>query len=69
MRIMLTPKQIKDARRILGLTQRELAEAIGVKLNTVGKWECGIAECAGPAAILIRKLVAEKKADKIALPA
>lgn len=58
---MLTPEQIKAARKMLGITQRELAERIGVKLNTVGGWECGAGKCSGPAAILIRKLVEEAK--------
>ena len=58
---MMKPKEIKAARAILGVTQKELAELIGVTLNTVGKWECGAGQCTGPAAILIRRLVAEKK--------
>lgn len=56
---MMTKEELREARRRLGLTQNELAEMIGVKLNTVGKWECGAAQCAGPAAILIRKMVKE----------
>lgn len=63
--MVLTPEQIKDARQILRLTQRQLAMIIGVKLNTVGKWECGIAECAGPPATLIRLLVAKNKDGKV----
>ena len=63
---MLTPQQIKDARKILDVTQKELAETIGVSLNTVGRWECGLTHCKGAAVILIRKLVTEKKS---AIPA
>ncbi len=32
---------IAEKRRALGLTQRELAEALGVSNRTVSKWECG----------------------------
>ena len=32
---------IAEQRRARGLTQRELAEALGVSNRTVSKWECG----------------------------
>jgi len=57
----LTAKELKAARKILGFTQEELAEAVDVAANTVGKWECAASPCEGPAAVLIRKLVAEKR--------
>lgn len=60
---MLTIKQLRAARNILGMTQKELAEAIDVTLNTVGKWECGIGHCDGPAAQLITRMVNEKKKE------
>lgn len=34
-------KFIRTMRRKKDLTQRELAEAIGVRPGTVSKWECG----------------------------
>lgn len=33
--------QIRRRRRLLGLTQRELAEAVGTKFQQVQKYECG----------------------------
>lgn len=33
--------RIKELRRILGLKQREFAEALGVKTGAVGAWESG----------------------------
>lgn len=32
---------IADNRRKAGMTQRELAEALGVSNRTISKWECG----------------------------
>lgn len=32
---------IAAARRAKGLTQRELAEALGLSNRTISKWECG----------------------------
>ena len=36
-----TGRFIAERRRALGLTQRELAEKLGVSDKTVSKWECG----------------------------
>ena len=38
---LLTPRQILDLRRRLGLTQLELAERIGASLDTIRSWETG----------------------------
>lgn len=35
----MTGKQIRERRHRLGLTQEELATALGVKGNTVARWE------------------------------
>ncbi|MBQ4091665.1 MAG: helix-turn-helix transcriptional regulator [Clostridia bacterium] len=34
--------RIADARREIGLTQRELAEKVGVSAQAVSKWERGV---------------------------
>ena len=35
-------KELKQKRETLGLTQTELADILGVKMNTVYRWESGI---------------------------
>ena len=52
----MTSKEVKRARRLLGLTQREFAERVGVQPNTVHRWEAGTLTVGTTAAILIRLL-------------
>ncbi|MBA2494528.1 MAG: DUF1870 family protein [Acidobacteria bacterium] len=35
-------EELKEKREKLGLTQTELADILGVKMNTVYRWESGI---------------------------
>lgn len=37
----MTPKQFRAKRERLQLTQAELAKKLGVRLNTVSRWELG----------------------------
>lgn len=39
----MTPQEITRARENLGLTQRALAEYLGVAANTVNRWQAGTA--------------------------
>ena len=39
-----TGKLIVRHRQTLGLTQKELAERLGVSPKTVSKWECGVSQ-------------------------
>lgn len=41
---MTLGNKIRVHRKMLGLTQSELGEKLGVKLNAVSKWECGRVE-------------------------
>lgn len=44
----MTPALLKTIRRHLGLSQRELAEALGLRRNTITRWECGLAPISHP---------------------
>lgn len=35
-------KFIAESRKALGLTQRQLADALDISDKTVSKWECGV---------------------------
>lgn len=39
---LMEGSELKTKRENLGLTQTELAEILGVKMNTVYRWESGI---------------------------
>lgn len=36
------PEVLKDARKKKGMTQKEVAEEVGVPLNTYQRWEYGV---------------------------
>ena len=38
----MTKDQLRHMRQMLALTQRELAERLGVRSNTVTRWETGV---------------------------
>lgn len=44
----MTPDALRAARRRLGLTQVELARALGVSQPSICDWECGRKPCALP---------------------
>lgn len=41
---MTVGEKIKECRKMMGLTQTELGEKLGVQKNAVSKWECGRVE-------------------------
>lgn len=59
--------RVRELRRRLGMTQRELAEELGVRQQTVSEWETGIYRPRGAAARLLR-IVAEQAAGYEAGP-
>ena len=57
----MKPDDVKRIRHQLGLTQRELAEKLGVTLVTVGRWEAGLRGISEPIARLIERIHAEAR--------
>jgi putative transcriptional regulator len=55
-----SPRSIRHFRRALGLTQEELAHAIGVTFSTVNRWENGHAR---PSKMALRALGALADAE------
>lgn len=52
-------ESVQALRRRLGMTQRELAEELGVRQQTISEWETGMYRPRGAAARLLR-IVAER---------
>jgi DNA-binding transcriptional regulator YiaG len=50
----LTADEVRDIRRLLKMTRRQLAERLSVSVYTVESWEVGRRACFGPAARLLR---------------
>jgi len=59
----MTAKQLKAIRQRLQLTQRELAAKLRVARNTIARWEMGAVPISGPAALLLKRLDEEGKAN------
>jgi len=51
---------IRATRDHLGMTQAQLAEAVGVDQSTVSNWERGVGRVRGPARKMIERLLAEQ---------
>ena len=56
-------QRIQDLRRHLGLTQRELAERLGTRQQTISEWETGMYQPRGASATLL-SIVAEQSKFK-----
>lgn len=52
----MTPKEIRELREALQLTQQQLADKIGARQHTVARWETGMNEPKGAYAKLLREL-------------
>jgi DNA-binding transcriptional regulator YiaG len=60
----LTPADLREARKRLGLTQHGLAEALQMGPNgadRVREWEQGKREITGPASVAIRLLLKDQR--------
>lgn len=62
-RTLWNSEYIKALRRHMGLTQRELAERLGTRQQTISEWEVGIYQPRGASNTLLT-MVAEQAAFK-----
>lgn len=53
--------EILEMRTALGLTQKELAQRLGVDRSAVAQWEGGFTSPRGPAQILLRQIQEEAR--------
>lgn len=58
---MMTKEEIRAIRKAMGLTSDELGDLLGVKGNTVRRWECGLRAARGPAVTLLRRLAKSRR--------
>jgi transcriptional regulator with XRE-family HTH domain len=54
-------EELKRLRKRMGMTQAELAAALGVWQVTVGRWEAGMRSISEPTARLIERIAKEVK--------
>ena len=54
---LLTPNQIREARKRLGMTQTEFEAALGVSTPTASRWETGVMPPSKPVCKLIQALI------------
>jgi transcriptional regulator with XRE-family HTH domain len=63
---LLTPRVLRDKRKLLRLTQAEIARQLGVAANTVARWERGEMRPSHPE-VMARRLGRLQRAAKIGL--
>ncbi len=61
-------ERIQTLRRHLGLTQRELAERLGTRQQTISEWETGIYKPRGASATLLSIIAERAKFEYQAIP-
>ena len=57
-RAILTSKQVVALRKVLQMTQQQLADKIGAQRHTVARWELGLNEPRGANLKVLRELQA-----------
>ena len=57
----MTPRQISQLRKALGLTQQQLADMIGAQRHTVTRWELGMHQPRGANLKALKELIAKSK--------
>ena len=61
-------QRIQNLRRHLGLTQRELAEKLGTRQQTISEWEIGMYKPRGASATLLSIIAERAKFKYQAIP-
>ena len=61
-------EHIRALRRHLGLTQRELAERLGTRQQTISEWEKGMYQPRGASATLLSMIAEQAKFEYQATP-
>ena len=61
-------ERIQVLRRHLGLTQRELAETLGTRQQTISEWETGMYKPRGASATLLSIIAERAKFEYQAIP-
>ena len=61
-------KRIQALRRHLGLTQRELADKLGTRQQTISEWETGMYKPRGASATLLSIVAERAKFEYEAMP-
>ncbi len=61
-------ERIQTLRRHLGLTQRELAERLGTRQQTISEWETGVYRPRGASATLLSIIAERAKFEYQAIP-
>jgi DNA-binding transcriptional regulator YiaG len=57
----MTADELKEARRIMGLTQKKMAEELETPFRTYQDWEGGLARIPGSCAVAVRCLLKKNK--------
>ncbi len=67
-RVQWDSEYIQALRRHLGLTQRELAERLGTRQQTISEWETGMYKPRGASATLLSIIAERAKFEYQAIP-
>ena len=63
----MSPNEIIEIRKVLGLTQQKMGDLIGARQHTVTRWETGLHKPTGAylkALIVLSKKAMKKRADQ-----
>jgi len=67
-RIQWNSEHIRALRRYLGLTQRELADRLGTRQQTISEWEIGLYKPRGASSTLLSIVAERAKFEYKAIP-